>query len=262
MTYKAAIVQSGQNNIIVNKPFEELGKGEMRLRVHGCFICGSDLKTISYGNKRVSKDRIMGHEVSATIVEMSSDICDFNLGDRVALGADFPCLNCHYCSVGNFRRCTLHAAIGHEYDGGFAEFIRVPSSFVKEGPIVKVPDGASFTLAALSEPVACCLRGFNPRFFPDELDNICILGAGPIGSIIATLSKIRVPQSTVTFIDPNLKRLKKLESLGIGDNFYRNAESIPNNLKPNLVFVACSIPSAQVDAIKLVLSGGTICVFG
>ncbi|MDC3294190.1 alcohol dehydrogenase catalytic domain-containing protein [Alphaproteobacteria bacterium] len=262
MTYKAAIIQSDQMNLLVEKPQLHAGPGELIVRVHGCFICGSDLKTLKFGNPRISDDRIMGHEIAGTVVEVGTGVGRFQMGDRVALGADFPCFECESCAQQNYRGCTAHMAIGHEYDGGFAEFIKVPPSFVKEGPVIKVNDETPLRLAGLSEPVACCLRGFNERFFPASVTNLCILGAGPIGSIIATIARVKMPNARIIFIEPNDVRRKHLESLGVGDRWFAKATALLADMRPDLVFVACSVPEAQRDAVELVRNGGTVCMFG
>ena len=262
MTYKAAIIQSDLPNHLVKKPQPYAAPGELVVRVHGCFICGSDLKALKFGNTRISSDRVMGHEIAGTVVEVGAGVESFGMGDRVALGADFPCFKCERCNQKDFHGCTSQMAIGHEYDGGFAEFITVPKQFVAEGPIIKVNDDISLKLASLSEPVACCLRAFNERFFPERVANLCIFGGGPIGSIIATIAQVKMPDTRVTFIEPKAARRKHLERLDIGHDCVANAAALPADMRPDLVFVACSVPEAQRDSVDLVRFGGTVCMFG
>lgn len=262
MTYKAAIIQSDMSNHLVEKPRRHVAPGELLVRVHGCFICGSDLKALKFGNARISNDRVMGHEVAGTVVDVGAGVESFQLGDRVALGADFPCFECARCRQKEYRSCTTQMAIGHEYDGGFAEFITVPQPFVEEGPIVKVNDDTSLKLAGLCEPVACCLRGFNERFFPESVANLCIFGAGPIGSIIAIIAQLKMPDAKVTFIEPKSARREHLERLAIGHNYVANTAALPGDMQPDLVFVACSVPEAQREAVEIVRNGGTVCMFG
>lgn len=262
MNYKAAIIQHGQLPLLVEKSGLQAAPGEILVRVHGCFICGSDLKTLKFGNPRISDDRIMGHEIAGTVAEIGEGVDSFEEGDRVALGADFPCFGCDNCKRHDFFKCSEHMAIGHEYDGGFAEFIRVPPAFVEEGPILKVKNNTPLRIAGLSEPVACCLRGFKEKLFPESVLNLCIFGAGPIGAIIATIAKVNMPSVNVTFVEPSANRRNYLEKLGIGDSWFSEVAELPVNMHPELVFVACSVPEAQRDAIELVKPGGTVCIFG
>ena len=94
MTYKAAIIQSNLSNHLVEKPQLNAAPGELVVRVHGCFICGSDLKALKFGNTRISEDRVMGPEIAGTVVDVGAGVKSFRMGDRVALGADFPCFEC------------------------------------------------------------------------------------------------------------------------------------------------------------------------
>ena len=262
LTYKAAIIQSDCLDPIVNKPKVHVKSNELLVKVHGCFICGSDLKTLKFGNSRISKDRVMGHEIAGTVVEVDSNVEGFKIGDRVALGADFPCFRCENCSKQDYGACITQMAIGHEYDGGFAEFILVPPSFVKAGPIIKVNEDMPLRLAGLAEPVACCLRSFNKPFVPDRVANLCIFGCGPIGSIIATITKIKLPDAHVIFIDPNAVRRDYLKSLSIGNSWFAHVSELPKKTQPDVIFIACSVPEAQRDGVEIVRNGGTVCMFG
>ena len=263
MNFEAAILQSEDNKQLVTRSLPEPTEGGLTVRVNGCFICGSDLKTLKYGNSRVALDRIMGHEVSGTVVNIGKKVESFEIGDRVALGADFPCMNCQNCKESNFGFCTTQMAIGHEHDGGFAEYISLPDAFVSHGPIIKISDDLPLILAALSEPVACCIRGFREQYFPKKVSEICIYGAGPIGAIIATIAKIKFPDANISIIDPNPSRRDLLQHLKIGNFWFSDTRSERiNNFTPDLIFVACSVIAAQKDAMKLVKAGGTVCLFG
>jgi L-iditol 2-dehydrogenase len=262
MYFKAAILQTNKSADLIQKQMTKPSSRGVTVRVHGCFVCGSDLKTLKYGNYRVSEDRVMGHGVSGTVVDVGAKVVSFKVGDRVALGADFPCMVCDNCLNSNFGFCTTPMAIGHEHDGGFAQYINLPDAFVSHGPITKISDNLSLRLAALSEPVACCLRGFKEKFFPTKVSEICIYGAGPIGAIIATIAKIRFPEANIVVIDPNSRRRMLLEKLEIGDLWIAGSEDLKDTYHPDVIFVACSVISAQKDAMNFIRAGGSVCLFG
>ena len=175
-----------------------------QVKVKGCYICGSDLKTLRHGNDRVGMNRIMGHEISGTVSDIGEHVKGFSIGDNVVLGADFPCLDCKMCSIENYDKCTKHLALGHEIDGGFSEYITVPKTFIDKGPIIKVGSKIPLPLAALAEPVGCCLRGIKKNFFPEKLSNVSIIGGGPIGAIISTILKIKFPGVQINIFEPSL----------------------------------------------------------
>lgn len=262
MYFKAAILQSKNSTNLVQRSLDKPSEGGLTVRIHGCYICGSDLKTLNYGNERVSTERIMGHEISGTVVDVGGKVGLFKVGDRVALGADFPCMACDNCFSSNFGFCTTHMAIGHEYDGGFAEYINLPDAFVMHGPITKISDNLPLKIAALSEPVACCIRGFKEQFFPSKISEICVYGGGPIGAIIATIATIKFPEAKIVVIEPNLNRREFLKQLKIGDLWIADTQETNYVGQPDVIFVACSVISAQKDAMKLIKAGGTVCLFG
>jgi L-iditol 2-dehydrogenase len=166
------------------------------------------------------------------------------------------------CQNNEYEKCLKHLAIGHELDGGFAEYIVLPKPFIEKGPIIKVDQNIPLSLAALAEPVGCCLRGIKQNYFSNKLKNISIIGGGPIGAIITTILSIKFPEIRITIIEPSEKRRKLLISEKIGNNWCDKTENIKNNEGGELIFVACSVLEAQSEAIRIVDQAGTICLFG
>ena len=64
----------------------------VKIKVDSCAICGSDIRIFNYGNKRISYPAIIGHEVSGTVVESKNQ--NYQIGDKISLGADIPCGEC------------------------------------------------------------------------------------------------------------------------------------------------------------------------
>ncbi len=262
MNYNSMAIQSNKNFRLVAKKLPDVNEDEILVKVKGCYICGSDLKTIKFGNNRVDENRIMGHEISGTISKVGGKVRNFEIGENVALGADFPCLDCRMCELQNYSRCLKHLALGHEIDGGFSEYVILPGSFVEKGPIVKINDDLPLNLAALAEPVACCLRSINKHYYMDNSPRISIIGGGPIGAILSTILSIKYPLSKINVFEPNAERRNLLISKGIGNFWYENTNSLKNNSGGDLIFVACSILEAQKEALRIVNHGGTVCLFG
>ena len=166
------------------------------------------------------------------------------------------------CANNNYSRCLQHLALGHEIDGGFSEYVILPSSFVKEGPIIKINKDLSLVLAALAEPVACCLRSIKKHYYNANIPSISIIGGEPIGAILSTILSIKYPSSKLNIFEPNIERRQLLVSKGIGDYWYENTKLFDNNAGGDLIFVACSILEAQQEALRIVRYRGTVCLFG
>ena len=262
MKYSSMAIQASKKFKLVSRELDKVNSEELIVKVKGCYICGSDLKTINFGNHRVSENRIMGHEISGTIIQVGDKVRGFKVGENVALGADFPCLNCNMCFKKDYSKCLNHLALGHEIDGGFSEYITLPSPFVKKGPIIKINDNIPLTLAALSEPVGCCLRSIKNYFYLKKLSSITVIGGGPMGAILTTVLSIKFPSIKINVFEPNTKRRKLLKSKEIGNYWYEDTKIFKDNAAGDLIFVACSVPEAQSEALRIVNHGGTICLFG
>ena len=179
--------------------------GEAILRVESCAICGSDVRTYFHGNERVAAPRILGHEISGTIVSIGADTSGVVVGDRVTVGADLPCGKCRYCKQGAPNNCQTNLAIGYQYDGGFAEFMTIPAVALAGGPVQKFSADITFDEAALAEPLACCINGLElGQMRPGR--TVAIWGAGPIGSMLADLAYLGGAER-VFMIDINDQRL-------------------------------------------------------
>ena len=60
---------------------------------------------------------------------------------------------------GRENACQNRRGIGYEYDGGFAQFVRIPDRTVEYGHVVRIPAGVGCDEAALAEPLSCCING-------------------------------------------------------------------------------------------------------
>ena len=163
--------------VVEEKVITTIGENEMLVKVQSCGICGSDIKILKHGNSRVSSGRTMGHEISGDIVDVGDKIEGYKIGDKVSIGADIS-------SVENL-------AYGHELDGGFSQYMILNSEHIEIGPIEKFQN-INYDIAALAEPLACCLNGYEKVNFRDY-DSVLVLGGGVIGimlSFIAHLKKI------------------------------------------------------------------------
>jgi threonine dehydrogenase-like Zn-dependent dehydrogenase len=140
------------------------GEGDVIVIVDRAGICGSELHGISTPGPRVPP-LIMGHEV----VGHTSD------GRRVAINPLTSCGTCDLCALGKTQLCRTRLLIGIHKAGGFAERVVVP-----KGSIHELPDELDFDRAALIEPLANAVHGWNLAGAPKGL-RVGVLGCGPIG---------------------------------------------------------------------------------
>ncbi|WP_347049360.1 zinc-dependent alcohol dehydrogenase [Flavobacterium olei] len=161
-------------------------------------ICGSDLH-LYHG--LVPDTRIgstFGHEFIGEIVEVGSGVDKVKIGDRVMVPFNIACGKCAFCRQELYGNCHesnpeatavggifgySHTAGG--YDGGQAEYVRVP--YANVGPVV-IPDWMDPDDAVLLTDVvptgyqAAEMGGIQPG------DTVVVFGAGPIGIMAAKCS--------------------------------------------------------------------------
>ena len=266
-----AAVWHGPNDIrLENKPVPAVLPGTVLVKVEACAICGSDLRIMGEGNPRISPPHILGHEIAGEIVELGSGVNSYALGDRVSTGADVPCGDCDHCRAGRPNCCDTNFAIGYQFDGGFAEYILLDPLVVKHGPMKKFSKSLSWNHAALAEPLACCINGYERAFYNQDMGgNIVIFGAGPIGLMLLMLGKNYYNADQIIIVEPSKMRRQMASQLG-ANLVIDPVESDPvklimdftNQQGANLIFTACPIVKTHTQAIQLVAKRGVVNFFG
>jgi len=186
-----AVVYRGINAMRVETvPVPRIGPGELLIKVATCGICGTDLKKIHMGSH--SAPRIFGHEMAGVIAGVGQGVTVFKVGDRVMTFHHVPCGECYYCRKGTPAQCPLYKETGvtagfEPSGGGFAEYIRVLDFVVKNGGVVRIPNGVPFEQAAFIEPVNTVLKGVKLLNLAAD-DTVLVIGQGPIGLIHAVLA--------------------------------------------------------------------------
>jgi len=170
----------GPNRLeIVECPEPVCGRGEVILEVHRAGICGTDLR-IYRGKKTVKPPVILGHEFSGTIVEVGPGLEGIAAGTRATVEPIIPCGTCYCCRMGRENICLTRPTIGYEYDGGFAEFVRIPAEAIRAGNLVPFPDSLDFDAACYAEPLAACINGIR-KLALRGTERVWVVGDGPIG---------------------------------------------------------------------------------
>ena len=165
------------------------------IRVTRSCICGSDLH-IYHGlvpDTRVGTT--FGHEFIGVVEEIGSSVTKLKIGDNVLVPFNIACGQCAFCKQQLFGNCHesnssatavggiygySHTAGG--YDGGQAEYVRVPYADV--GPTI-IPDDIHPDDAVLLTDV------FPTGYQAAEMggiktgDTVVVFGAGPVGIMAA-----------------------------------------------------------------------------
>ena len=249
----------------IPKPIPE--EGEILIEVKSCAICGTDIKVFHHGHKHIHFPRVTGHEVSGIIVALGKNVEEYQKGERVAVAPAIPCGKCYYCRRGIEAMCENLTAIGYHYDGGFAQFMKVPRLAVSNGCVNPIPENLSFQEASLAEPLACVING-------QELsktglgDTVAIIGAGPIGCFHAELARIKGAKKVI-LVEISSARLEKAKFTGSDVYINSGKENLPQRVLEETkgrgadkVIVAVGSKKAQEDSLKIVAKCGILNFFG
>lgn len=263
-----AVVLAGPNDFSPQQyPMPVLEDGDILLRMKKAAICGTDIRILEgKKTKDVRYPSIIGHEICGTVHAMGKDVTGYALGDKLAIANVISCHACSSCLSGRENACLNRKAIGYEFDGGFAEYIRVPALAIANGNVVKLPEHVSFEEGALIEPLACCIRGLKNAGTGFN-DVVFIVGAGPIGLMHLQLSKI-VGASKVIVSEPIASRREKAAALGadiVVDPLNEDLAAIikreTDGIGADVIIFAIGAPQIVNSTIKLCRKGGTVNLF-
>lgn len=222
-------------------------EAEFIVRVLGCGICGTDVKTYMKGHHLFTPPTVLGHEFYG-LVERSFPGSGFSAGDPVVVAPYAECGACVLCAAGAGTLCRNKSFVE---GGAFCEYVGISSSYVVTGvfAIPKVDD--AFTLV---EPLACVLNGVE-HLKIRATSKVLVVGAGPMGALFALLFKARgIP---VTVVEPSALRRDAVASWGIDA---REPGAVQPGEYDNIV-IAVNRKELVEEYAKSIADTGTVLMF-
>ena len=231
---KAARLYAPGDLRIEDVPRPEPEPGDVLVQIEVALTDGTDLKTFRRGHPLLARESPapFGHE-----------FCGIVDGRRVVAANSAPCGRCDGCTRGEQCRELEFLA------GAYADWLVVPER-IADVNLHEVPPGLQPEVAAMVEPLACCLRGVE-RAGIHAGDSVAILGAGPIGLMLSACVADAGGWPVVVGGRPERRQL--VDAFG--------AESGPGT-GADIVIEAAGRDTAWIDAIELVRPGGTVVMFG
>ena len=258
---KAIVFEKIQQLRIHEKPIPTLATGDVLIEMELCGICASDLAALRGDVSDYAPPVVMGHELAGIVVESRHP--DVKIGERVTVNPMLSCGVCSECQNDLDKYCTTIEGIGHDIDGGYAEYMRMPKHGVDTGKLIRVPDSIPPEALLFLEPLGCCLNAMQETLFKDS---VAILGAGPIGLILTQLTK-RAGLATYV-IEPQAHRRAVAETLGADLTFDTSPEAVAHLQEithggvDTVISATTNNASAIALALDIVRRGGCVNFFG
>lgn len=242
--------------------------GDAIVQVTRAGICGSDLHLV-HGKAPMEAGEPLGHEAVGVVEEVSSDVEQVRVGDRVVVAFNVACGHCWFCGRGESGLCEESAIFGFGIFGGAlpgaqAERLRVPNADVN---LLHIPDAVADEAALFVGDVLT--TGFYGASLAetDPDDIVAVVGCGPVG--LCTISGARaLGTNTIYALDRDAARLALAEDVGAipvhveQRNPVAALADVTDGRGADAVIDAVGHPAAFETAIDSVRRGGTVVVVG
>ena len=148
------------------------GEAVMKVRAAGVGLTLVTMRTGIFGG---TAPRIMGHELGGDIIAVGDGVENVKIGQRCAVYFYLNCGHCRWCRNGRETLCENHGGyVGVHRDGGYAEFVSLPSENFLPIPDNLDYEGAAIAADAVNTPWHCMRERaqINPH------DDVMLIGAG------------------------------------------------------------------------------------
>ncbi len=258
---RAAVFPAPEACEIVARDVPTPAEGQVLVRVEACGVCGTDAH-IYRGAFPARFPLVAGHEFAGVVEQTGPAVSHLHPGDHVAIDPNICCGTCRPCRRGLTHLCRSLSAIGVTQDGGFATHCLVPAQQAHNLPL-PLP----FPVAAMAEPVACCLHGIDLAAIRAG-DVVALIGAGAIGLILLQLVLLQGPAAAIVSELTPEKRAAA-ERLGATRTVAPLTEDLRSILEDATegsgadVLIECvGSPETAQQAVDLAGEGGRVLLFG
>jgi L-iditol 2-dehydrogenase len=213
--------------------------GDVLVEVEVALTDGTDAKAFARGHPVLlgPAPSPFGHEFCG--VDVAS-------GQRVVAANSAPCGSCDPCTRGQETLCESLLPL---LNGAYAEYLLVPARIAKAN-LLRVPRIMPSEVAALLEPLACCLHGVE-RAEIRAGDRVAVLGLGAIGLMLCACVGDAGGRPIGVGGRSERRALAPAFGAEMGDG--RGAD---------VVIEAAGTEEAWLAALDLVRPGGTVLAFG
>lgn len=252
-------VMTNPKEITFNEvPIPEITEDQVLVKIMKIGVCGSDIHVYHGKHPFTSYPVTQGHEVSGEIVKLGENVEGFTVGQKVTIQPQVVCGKCYPCRHGKYNLCEELKVMGFQTTGTASEFFAVDAA-----KVTALPEDMSYDEGAMIEPLAVAVHAVK-RAGDVKGMKIAVLGAGPIGILVAQTAK-GLGAESVMITDVSDLRLEKAKECGV--DFCINTkerdfgEAMLENFGPDKADVIYDCAGNNItmgQAIKYARKGSTI----
>ncbi len=190
-------------------PIPQIEPHEVLIQVKATSICGTDVHIYTWdawAESRIKAPMVFGHEFSGVVVEVGRDVTGVKIGDHVSAETHVVCHQCLQCKTGQYHICQNTKILGVEFQGCFAEYVKMPAENIWKNPI-----DMPFEKASIQEPMGNAVHTVLAG--PIAGKTVAVVGCGPIGIMAVAVAKASGATEVIA-IDINDYRLDLARKVG------------------------------------------------
>lgn len=232
---------------------------QVLLRVRMVGLCGSDLNSFRGLNPLVRYPRVLGHEVSATVLEGGSEDGAVEAGMDVAVSPYTSCGKCASCRRGRANACQFNETLGVQRDGALSEYLVLPLERL-------YPANLSRTELCLVEPLTVGFHAVSRGRVTAE-DTVAVFGCGGVGLGAVAASSSRGARTICVDVDDEKLELARLAGgaltiNGAREPLHERLLAMTEGRGPDVIVEAVGTPATFRAAVEEVAFTGRVVYIG
>jgi L-iditol 2-dehydrogenase len=237
------------------------GPGEVLLKIHRIGVCGSDVHVYHGKHPYTGYPVVQGHEFSASVEAVGEGVSGLKPGQKVTSMPQIVCGVCAPCRRGDYHICDKLKVQGFQAPGCGQEYWVTTAA-----SIIPLPESFSYEQGALVEPVSVAVHAVS-RAGDLAGRRVAVLGAGPIGNLVAQVARAEGARVLITDLSPY--RLDVARQCGLDNVSNAKEETLVEASKRvfgadgfDVALECVGVEPTMTAAIANIEKGGTIVVVG
>lgn len=201
--------ETGTGAVLKEVKIPEIGPHDVLVETKAVSICGTDLHIYNWDQwsaRRVKPPLIIGHEIAGKIVEVGGEVEGWKAGDYVSIECHKICGQCYQCRTGQAHLCRNYTILGVDFDGVFADYVKVPATNLWNNKETLPPE-----VASLQDPIGNAV--LTTLSHEISTKTVVVMGCGAIGMFCVGIAAASGAEK-IYAVDVNDYRLDIAKKMG------------------------------------------------